>query len=364
MLVDSLTPTPDYSGLIAQAVSQRQAENSNPQGPKTQAANKLLATLRTQSVYTLAITVNVGRARAQVAWDTLNLPSELISTLTQAGATCPSVDVFRGLAKRGTSLKSAKEALQDTYLTYGGGLWFCREQDLPAVAERIAAMQALATELREELATIYDGEFQAYLQRVGAVLAAAGLTPNDAATVLDRLAAAFPTLAQAQDGFGVTIDGPYRIPSFTEQASQDNALAAEFLASSELQALAELQEQYKSRIQSAITDATAQATDSIYALIAEQLERCSGIDAKGLNPRSARKMSETIEILQRKLDFNQDLAGLVADISSATQAAQTGQHDELARAIGELRNKLAGDIDQIKASSSTGHRKIAAFMLG
>jgi hypothetical protein len=75
-------------------------------------------------------------------------------------------------------------------------------------------------------------------------------------------------------------------------------------------------------------------------------------------------MSETIEILQRKLDFNQDLAGLVADISSATQAAQTGQHDELARAIGDLRNKLAGDIDQIKASSSTGHRKIAAFMLG
>ena len=363
MLVEN-SPTPDYSGLIAQAVSQRQAENLHPEGPKTLATNKLLAALKTQAVYTMAITVNVGRARAQVSWDTLNLTSELISTLTQAGATCPTLDVFRGLSKRGTSLKSAKESLQDTYLTYGGGLWFCREADLPAVAERIAGMQALATELREELAEIYDGEFQAYLQRVGAVLAAAGLTANDAATVLDRLAAQFPTLAQAQDGFGVTIDGPYRIPSFTEQAAQDNTLAAEVLASSELQALAELQEQYKSRIQSAIADATTQAKDSIYALIADQLERCAGLDAKGLNPRSARKMSETLEILQRKLDFNQDLAGLVGDIESATQAAKTGQHEELARAIGELRNKLAGDIDQIKASSSTGHRKIAAFMLG
>lgn len=352
----------DYSALIADQVAQRQAINET--GAKTAKTASLLSFATTEPVYLLTINVSVGTTTAKLPWSALNLSPELQSSLNAAGAKAASVVVFAGLKDRGTQLKTRKETLQGRLLQCGGGVWFCREQDLPALADGIADLKAFADELRGELADCYDAEFSAYLSRIAAVLKAANFPPDAAGSILAQFAPIFPTLAAAMEGFGITFDGPYRVPSLLEQAQADNAVASELLKSEELAALKALQEDNANLIRSAVAEAVESTTDTLYGIIREELERLGKINGNALSGRGLKKALANLEIMERKLDFNSSLADVVSQIGDATTAARNGERDKLQALLADIKTRLGANIDEIQNSPKAGHRKLAQFMLG
>ena len=362
---NTLTQTLDpqaYQELITGALHARQQVNHTAGAASKAAALVNFAT--SETVYILSIKLSVGSTRVALPWETIRIRPELITGLNQAGAACPSVDLFRGLAKRGGQLKTRKEFIQTHWLQSGGGFWFCREQDLPAVAAEIAEMQAFADELRAELADIYDQEFTDYLGRIATVLAAASIPPDEARGIVNQFAARFPTLADAQAGFGFVIDGPYRVPSLLEQAQGDNKVASELLQSEELKALQELQHRQVEGIASAVADCVAVAQDEIYGLIAEQLQRLEALDVSKLgNHRSMRSAIETCRVLQRKLDFSGSLADVVAQVDTATQVARKGNQAALQETLDQIKKRLGADLDTLQSSGKTVHKKLSSYML-
>lgn len=362
----SITATPtldpqDYQELITGALAARQQVNHTAGAASKAAALVNFAT--SETVYILSLKISVGSTRVALPWETIRIRPELIAGLNQAGAACPSVDLFRGLAKRGNQLKTRKEFIQTHWLQSGGGFWFCREQDLPAVAAEIAEMQRFADELRSELVEVYDQEFAEYLGRITTVLAAANIPAEEARGIVNQFAARFPTLADAQAGFGFVIDGPYRVPSILEQAQADNKVAGELLHSQELKALQELQQRQVEGIASAVADCVAVAQDEIYGLIAEQLQRLEAMDVSKLNHRSMQSAIETCRVLQRKLDFSGSLADVVSQLDTATQVARKGNQGELQETLSQIKKRIGADLDTLQSSGKTGHKKLASYML-
>lgn len=238
---------PPPGSLIERLIAERSATDADEMRSRLEAFDNVrtvsrdLDPLRTDEIYLFGISVGVGVGKLTIDCGEIELNSAVSEAIAEAdGRWTITLPIFAELTKKGTQLSTRRRKIQEKYLRFARPYWYVSKADMPALRDEIFAridtdkpqqqgLLPLAEDLKAEALDMYDEAFAGLLEKVESIGVKAGLSSDRVEQLLQRAAEQFPTRQEISSNFGVSLEGPVKIPSLVEQA-QTNADLAEQLA--------------------------------------------------------------------------------------------------------------------------------------
>lgn len=388
------------SNLIKRLVSDRKAADTAATRSQLEAfediqtAHRKLDPLRTDEIYLFGITVEVGVGSLTIRCRDINLNPNLSEEIESANGTyLIRIPIFRGLTKRGTKLATARTRIQKRFLRYAKPYWYVCKKDMSALRDEVFALIALADELRAEAIDLYDTEFAKFLATLEQVLIKAGNFDRDRLEyLLELYSNQFPTRQEILSNFGVTLEGPIRIPSLVEEAATNADLAEQLAREAaaklhheaieaqretqerEEQAVRDLQDHYIKSLQESFARGIQQAQDDAYGLLADLLGSIERIeDPSRLNGNLKKRLEAKLQQLQTAVNqvaaINNgqldpklpEFAEKVRQLKVLTTSSVSPER--LKERLEALRSTMTEELEQVFSSPKRGHRALAKWML-
>lgn len=399
------------SGAIERIVQMRAGEdaratrNALENFDDIQTANRNLDALRTEEIYLLGISVGVGVGRLTIDCGEIEINPGMSDAIARAeGRWTITLPVYKELSKKGTQLSTRRSKIQKKYLRFARPYWYCSRADLPALRDEIfgvvesdrpqdKGLLQLADELRAEALDTYDEAFGSFLENLEEVLLRAGkFSEDELEGLLQKYAEQFPSRQDILNSFGVTLEGPIKIPSLAEEANS-NADIAEAIAreqaaqitakqqevdqqriADEQAAIAQLQQFWIQSVQESFAVGIKQAQDDAYGLIADILASVEGIEEPGkLHGNLRKRLDGKLRELQTAVnaiaaindgEFDQHLPAFAEKVKQIKTVADSAIAPEsLQQRLQGLREEMLGELSAVKSSTRKGHRALAQWMI-
>jgi hypothetical protein len=385
------------SPLISLLVSQRQAadlaatRDQLDQFETIQTAHRNLKPLRTEEIYLFGISVSVGVGSLTIRCKDINLNLELAEEIERSdGSYIVKIPIFKALVKKGNKLATKRADIQRRFLRYASPYWYVTRADMPALRDAIAELLDSADRLRAEALDSYDQQFANYLEKLEQVLIKAGESdPQRIEYLLSLYSNKFPSRQDICACFGVTLEGPIKIPSLVEEA-QNNADLAQALATEdkalldqqtvenrralqqrEEQAIKEMQDYYIESLKESLAVGIRNAQDDAYGLIADMLSSIEKIDDPSrIRTSLKQRLDSKLQQLQTAINYiaacdtDTNLPQFYEQIRQIKVLTTSSVSPETLKATLEtLRSRMCSEFEQVFSSSKTGHRALAQFLM-
>jgi len=239
--------SPPPRSLIQHLIAERSATDADEMRSRLAAFDDVrtvsrdLDPLRTDEIYLFGIAVGVGVGKLTIDCGEIELNSAVSEAIAEAdGRWTITLPIFAELTKKGTQLSTRRRRIQEKYLRFARPYWYVSAADMPALRDEIfqridtdkpqqQGLLPLAEDLKAEALDMYDEAFEGLLHKVEDIGVKAGLSSDRIEQLLQKAADQFPTRQEITSNFGVSLEGPVKIPSLVEQATT-NAELAEQLA--------------------------------------------------------------------------------------------------------------------------------------
>jgi hypothetical protein len=330
--------------------------------------NRDLSQFMNSAIYMLNVSVSLGRSRQRMEWSDLNLSVELVEKLQQAGSDCPRIHLFDGLQAASNKFHLLRKRVQ-RWMIYASPYWFVQEKDIVSVAEDVRNLLAEVDLQRQAVLDRYEDDRTSFAIRVHEIAIAAGLSDGLATSIMDQYLVKFPTREQVAGSISASVQGPIRVPSLVEQASEEASLAQALAdkanadnALSEAAAIAQLQQSWASSIREQLGEAVQGAASEIREVISDCLTKLDESASRGRHSnRVAESVQKGIERLEVLLQFDSSLSDIVGELRSVASSAKGGT-DEIAQRVAAIRKAVYNCVD-MENTSGRGHKAIAQFMI-
>lgn len=416
MQLIEVSACPDRERLISALVSDRalrtdQGEGEIEAGFEMRTAHRDLRAIRTEQIFLLNIEVRVGVGSVKINCDEIDLNPNVSEAIARAeGRWTITLPVFGDLVKAGTQLQTRRRKIQDQYLRWARPYWYVSRVDMPALRDEIfvsvdtdknqqKSLMQLADELRARALEQYDEAFQKFSGDLYDILSRAGFEGDRLEDLAWRYAEAFPSRDKISQSFGVSLEGPIRIPSLVEEAERNadlatqlareqaalNSLSEEQLQAEqqlarraarlkEEQAIAQLQQYWIQEVQKSFAAGIRQAQDDAYGLLAEMLSTIQRVDDSGrLNNSLKKKLDSKLQQLQTAVnqisavnegEFDPTLQAFTERVRQLKVLTTSSvSPDALQQRIDAIRQSMIEEMDEIFSSQRKGHRALAKWLI-
>lgn len=328
-----------------------------------------LAHIRDQALYLFTISVHGGFDSISLDFRDLGLNAEVVATLQRSDITPGKMPLFRDYKRVINKLSGHRAKIYRRFTVYLGDFYAFPEPDFPAVLEELEAMQAELEEYKAEVVSAHAEGRKAFIERVSAVLTAAGLSEAEVERGADRYASRFPTVADIHEKLRIDWVGPIRIPSLKEQAKEESELAAALAVEAEaeektaaLYARQQLQQEWVNKVRARFDAALAGVQDEVFASIAEVLEPLSTQRYHALSSAKRKVIEERLERLQSIVNLDGAWSEIFSQVSGLVEFAKNNHALKVQQQIVAFRQQLRSDFS-IDASSGQGHRALAEWLM-
>ena len=376
------------NSLIANALTATEAlaveaPESEAQQKKMAERKRNLERMKDEEIYMLNLSVRKGTQKKNLDIKALELElhDDLIEAILDndaqlvidAGRQSIIVPTFPALRAAGMKLEGERSKLQ-RHMMFSEPYWFVFNDKIDGVCAGFEGMKVSCKGKLDELLepeSYRESKTDYLLKLYNILVASRRVNKMTMATLLEQYAAQFPTPEQVRASFGVSCQGPIRVPSLTEQSAEDANLA-EALAKQaqagvllqESQAKAKLQKEYVESIHKAIyEEAPRTAINNAYSVIAELMEEIGKADPAKAGYRLKNKLQKKVEELSVLVDFNTDLESLVTNVSQLTQVATSSVSAEhLQQRLAQFKADFLTDL-VIDPEEGDGHRALADWVM-
>lgn len=329
--------------------------------------------IKTQSVYAMSLSLNVGASDVKVSFEDLGFEEEDAKRKRGAQLKPTTLVVFPELRQYGHKLSAIKKELQDKYMISGSKRWwFVLESRIDELSAAIQSdLIPAADAFREEVLELYGKAREDYRKRVIEAFAGKFDAERQDEMIIKYLAK-FPSPSDVADGFGVAVDGPIRISSILEDAEV-----------AEKASIIVLHKQWRKSIMASLQGSLRDAEREIYDVVDDLLERMENKPAGSLSELAKRRFEEIANRLTLLVDFNQQLEEIAAttplsvaqstlaiakDYESMTDHGMNPQdlfinHNLFKKRLDGLKRELQGKVD-LQTKLGGGHRSVGKWMMG
>lgn len=311
--------------LIAELVRERTQSPTTPtiepeqrSSPKLKKQQRHWASLATEPIYLLKLTVFVGSQSLKLDSTHLGIRDNVVRLLEDSASGGYLAKISKRLLNAAHKLQARQKIIYNRYTILSEPFRIVHESALPKALSAIEEMLDEADSLRTEILEAYTSEYTGFLEWVHRVLTAAAIEPDEIELALRQYAQAYPTLEELQmNSLRVVVEGPIKIPSLLEKAQRQAEVAqqqaraeAVELERQKLRVLERSQETLQQTLLSTLYDAQVRSRDEADGKLASLLESFS-LDGKDATPRKGQKWETLIARLEVLAQYDPNLEPIV-----------------------------------------------------